>query len=610
MADELRRLAVIDCETDPFKRHRFPKPFLWGFFNGDMFRTFTDTKELVKYLSDTPYDVYAHNGGKFDYHFILDALPDLSEPKIIHGRLAQFEIGKSRFRDSYNIIPVPLSAYKKDEVNYDIFEASERKKPENWKIITEYLKGDCTYLYDLVADFRSKYGNGLTLAGSALKQWRRIMELDPPRSDGKFYDEIAPWYFGGRVECFHKGAFKQDFNIYDINSAYPYAMCEHHIFSTDRIIANPSHKFERVRTNSLYHVTAISNGAFPQRKSDGGLWFPRKGDGEKEFHVTGWEYAAALRTGTAKITSIIKRRDFARVRNHKPYVDYFYEKRMLAKAEMEKQKGDKESQEYLAAFREDLLSKLHLNGCYGKFGSRPDAYMEYLIVANGWSQKFVEEFNEYSYAGLWPDGTGRQLLAKPLADGAKIYYNVALAASITGYVRAFLWEHMCKIRAKGGRVLYCDTDSLSVAGFAGGDGGIEGAEGKAKIREVLSIGDRLGQWKDEGEYDYGAFCGKKLYACHVKDPTPKQVKENKDWKTATKGVRLTRQEIIRVALGETVTYEPEAPTPSVKMGNMKNRSMKRSHKSKRNPNGKRGPKRIKVRDGSFSFSHRQVKMTV
>ena len=80
-----RTIAVIDCETDPFKRGRIPAPFIWGFYNGETYEEFTnfnevpstkllkdmrDTSELIPYLQSQDIIVYAHNGGKFDYHFL------------------------------------------------------------------------------------------------------------------------------------------------------------------------------------------------------------------------------------------------------------------------------------------------------------------------------------------------------------------------------------------------------------------------------------------------------------------------------------------------------------------------------------------------------------
>ena len=61
----------------------------------------------------------------------------------------------------------------------------------------------------------------------------------------------------------------------------------------------------------------------------------------------------------------------------------------------------------------------------------------------------------------------------------------------------------------------------------------------------------------ESESNYGAFAGKKLYAIKGNDG---------EWKTASKGVRLSAEEICRVAAGEEITYKPENPSFSIKRG--------------------------------------------
>lgn len=73
-----RPICVCDSETDPFKRGRVPKPFIWGFLNTktNEYEEFTDTKELVDFLYGQEIIVYAHNGGKFDWHFITQYIED------------------------------------------------------------------------------------------------------------------------------------------------------------------------------------------------------------------------------------------------------------------------------------------------------------------------------------------------------------------------------------------------------------------------------------------------------------------------------------------------------------------------------------------------------
>jgi hypothetical protein len=117
---------------------------------------------------------------------------------------------------------------------------------------------------------------------------------------------------------------------------------------------------------------------------------------------------------------------------------------------------------------------------------------------------------------------------------------VSVAASVTGFVRSYLWRNIHKTDTP----LYCDTDSIA---FAGNQNGI-------------NMSNELGAWELEAECDYAAIAGKKLYAFRKLDGK---------FKTASKGVRLDPSEIIDIAKGATVLYTPDAPTFSIKQGTVK-----------------------------------------
>ena len=135
------RIAVADCETDPFNGTTDIKPFIWGFFDGESFKTFDDTDSFVDFIRGFSGVCFAHNGGKFDWHFILDKLDKRRKVHITNGRIARARIGKCAIRDSWSILPIPLGAYQKDSIEYWKFTAEHRGKYIDE--ITEYLRGDC-----------------------------------------------------------------------------------------------------------------------------------------------------------------------------------------------------------------------------------------------------------------------------------------------------------------------------------------------------------------------------------------------------------------------------------------------------------------------------------
>lgn len=538
MTRSKRNISVCDCETDPFKRNRVPKPFIWGWFDGEEYKCFNTTDELAEYLCGYDGICYAHNGGRFDWHFLLPYADPYDEIMLINGRISKMRLGACELRDSINIIPVPLSAYKKDDIDYAIMEEEERDKPKNKIIIRKYLKSDCKYLFELVFRFIEDYGLQLTQAGAAMKQWVKISGTKAPQTNGEFYEALSPYYYGGRVQCFKSGIIERKFKVFDINSAYPYAMLSKHPYSD-----NYSHVEGFAKNADFYKVRCISHGAFPFRGlglSDGqtaaGLSFPCD-DVLREYTVTKWEYYAALETGTVEDVEVLESITFMTHMDFSEYVTHFFELR-----EQCKKNGDEAGR---------LFAKLFMNSLYGKFAANPANYKNYMIVpmdviggleSVGW--EFSGEF------GPWG------LAESPLSEDRQRYYNVATGASITGYVRAMLWRAICS--SKG--AIYCDTDSIAVE-----------CEGAGVV-----LGEKLGEWKHEGDFDKAGIAGKKLYIMRGapgwwttsdgKTVYNKQKPRGAErlYKTASKGAKLTHAQLWRVAKGEHVEYVPEAPTFSPK----------------------------------------------
>jgi len=128
------------------------------------------------------------------------------------------------------------------------------------------------------------------------------------------------------------------------------------------------------------------------------------------------------------------------------------------------------------------------------------------------------------------------IYAKP-TERKRQFYNVAVAGSITGYVRAKLLRAKCHVR----NAYYCDTDSLI-----------------CESPNDLPMGNRLGSWKVEMICDELRIAGKKLYS--VKDA------ETQEWKNVSKGAKLDEVMMKRVCEGEEIEYVFDAPNFSVLRG--------------------------------------------
>lgn len=529
-----KTIATIDCETDPFLFGRVPKPFIWDYFDGQKHATFEKTDDLITFLCGLPPTIiYAHNGGKFDYHMpgFLDELEPFSKVMLINGRLAKFKIGNCEFRDSVNILPIALADYKKEDIDYRKMESEVRHL--HMDEIKQYLYKDTEYLREIVIKFRETYGDGLTLAGSAMKFWQNRTGIDAPRSTRGFYHEIGKWYYGGRVECFSKGIIDRPFSMIDINSAYPFAMLHNHPISTEctSVACGPD---DEIVDQSMYKVSATSKGCFPLRSPKGQLSFPND-DEIRTYYITGWELRCGIKTGTVKIYKYHFRYDFAEVIDFEKYITYFYDLKKTAK---------KGSPEY-------IFAKLFMNSLYGKFGANPEEYANYELIPPNFVDAAKVDGKEFAgELGKWC------VVKAPLEEECQRFYNVATAASITGFVRAYLWQHICRINANGGCVHYCDTDSLAFSGDTQG----------------IRFDKELGGWSVEGDFVRGGIGGKKLYVFDKGEKYPKEER----YKYGCKGVRLTPDEIMEVCAGTAVTYMRDAPSFGIRKSKDENGKIKSS----------------------------------
>lgn len=508
------KIAVIDLETDPFLVGRTPNPFAAGI------RTETDyadfwgencVNDLVGYISGLkdPHIIYAHNGGKFDFMFMLEHLQN--PIKIINGRIAKARLGIHELRDSWLAIPMPLAAYKKDEIDYGLFEADKRDGHK--ADILHYLAKDCDYLYDLISAFVARFGPKLTIGGVALGEVRKMHPF--VNVSAGIDSAIRPYYFGGRVQAFETGIINGDFVVVDVNSMYPDVM-RNCIHPCGRKYASPAHP--KITPSGhikgfgarpyFARVIGKNYGAFPTRLKTG-LSFDVS-DGE--FFVTSHELIEALDLGIFDLHRVAEVLVPHQTIKFDDYVDKFFAEKVSAEIS-----GD-------AIGR--LFAKLLLNNAYGKAAQNPENYYDYRIVRDRREIK-RDEWDLWDLYESLPQFGIEIWRAK---SQSSVYYDVAIGASITGASRAKLLRgiHDCT------RPIYCDTDSLICERFHG--------HTDATV---------LGAWKIEAKLDRAAVAGKKLYA---------GFSGGECVKLASKGVRLTPDQIVALCNGATVEWSNPAPS--------------------------------------------------
>lgn len=536
------RFSVFDAETDPFKYGEDIQPFIWGFYDGNEYKKFYSTDEFLSFLSEielgyrnSRLKVYAHNGGKFDTHFLLQKLgaEEIGENILtIHGRIASVDIFNVTILDSFLLLPVALSKLQKLEIDYRKLHKSIRHL--HMEEIEEYLEFDCLSLYNHLKQFFDLYGYSLTLAGAAFRQWKKIAMRKPPQLKGaqgqSYYDFFSKWYYGGRVQCFEMGVFEGHFYFPDINSAYPAQMkyIKHPISLTYKEVKNPT---DEELAKGFWLIDANSRGALPHRTKKG-LDFPMNKQGL--FYASGHEIVAGLETNTLDIKEIITGFVWDEYITFDDYVDYFY------KIKNESEKG---SAEY-------TFSKLFLNSIYGRWAMNSQNYKETYISEPDHYPPFIYEIaeNESEENAKIEAGFLNNIACfenywiweRTLDEDKQKYFNVATAASITASVRAYMWKSICQVE----RPLYCDTDSIICCGM--GD---------------LKCSDDLGDWDIEAEGDLVAIAGKKMYAFRTNE---KKKNGRPKFKKATKGVDLHEKQIIKIAKGHEIKWYNKRPTFSIK----------------------------------------------
>lgn len=557
------KIATLDLETDPFERDRYPQAFAAGYTESNKNSKVAifwgkdcceKLVELIDHRARATKDrlcIYAHNGGKFDFFFMMKALREKygatglklstigsrivkitvgeNKPAIVRGKRSSQFVALFELRDSYALIPKRLADIGvKDEI--DIWLMHRDKREANKEEIIRYLRQDCTGLRVAVCDFLDLYPRKLTLASTAFAVLKEQFGVKSIKTNEDFDREYRNYYFAGRVQYFELGKLgrndgKTRYQMADINSAFPAAMLDSHFFCTNPEISKtiPDDEFSKLR--SFYHIRAKSYGALPVRRN--GIHFPKiTGD----FFCSGWELFKGIELGLIELIKVYKVTTPFETQTFRDYIEYHYELKRTAETESERN-----------------FAKLFLNTVYGKFSQDTYKFRD-VRLTEVWEKPNPKPIRmmdntmlKVSYSKHYDDlGSGISYWSKPSnIEGQEkpvTFINVLTAASITGKVRATMMEALYHAK----NPIYCDTDSII-----------------AEDVSTLPITDKLGDWGIDGSFDQIFVGGKKLYALHRSDEDPK--KEKGEWKTACKGVRLTAEQICKVAEGEQVEYSFDAP---------------------------------------------------
>jgi len=505
-----KEIYVIDSETNPGDGKSILKPFLWVVYNGKKFNHFFTTREMLSFLFRLGKNIiaYAHNGGKFDFHFLLEFLPDFKALKVINGSIVKFHFKNIEFRDSYALIKEALPNTFHD---YSLFNEGIREKYMTQ--IIEYAFNDVKILYDWIMAFHNSYGLSLTAASASMNYFIKIGGKMPKTSE-TYFNRFYPHYFGGRTQVFKKGYHKGPIYQYDINSAYPYAQTFDH--PAGNILDYEPRMSWSGSNQSLITAEVIAEpNTFVRRKESGGLE-PVLNESNTIINVTGWELNKALDLGRVIIVKIIKSYEFYKTINFKDFVLPLYDLKSKYK----------KSNDYRY-----IPTKIISNSLYGKLAQNPSKFRTNKIIS------INTEYDENEYDRSSQPLGDKMIISKPAKSGS--YYNEATAASITGFGRALLLD---AIHKAGNNIVYCDTDCVM-----------------SYIRLDIPVGDGLGMWELEKTYSRLYIHSPKTY-CGVRSGSNEKI-------VRSKGIKASYDQIKDSVLNSTpIIHIPEMPIFSLHKG--------------------------------------------
>lgn len=546
-------IAILDTETDPFDNKNKTKvlPFLAVLYSDNFapvviwendFEVWVQKVVAAILALPEEYTIYAHNGGRFDFMFLISEMRGSISFK---GRgIMDAKIGPHHLRDSFHLIPEKLAAYQKDAFDYSKLLKCNREQYRDEAI--RYCISDCRYLLDLVKKFIADHGLKLSIGQAAMATIKKFYTVEK-FSEG--WDEyVRDFFFGGRVECLKgRGHFVGAYRLYDVNSMYPAVMRNYQ----HPIGAMSDYKLRRgIPSNDTVFVdlTCTNRGALIARNENGET---TANIARGRFKTTIWEYQTALELNLISDVQVHFCLDCAKRTDFKLFVDPLYENRIALKQFMGdlKASGQELSAAFVEAKKDDMFYKFLLNNGYGKFATNPRKFKEHYITDPGelppenWFKTIPKDDvvkycqPEFEHAQYW-------IWSKPAPQFT--FYNVGVAASITGAARSVL------LRAIHSSIdaIYCDTDSIICKSLNG-----------VKLHK-----SELGAWDLEDEFHSVAIAGKKLYSVEHASPkkrSPEQLERGISplYTVKSKGTdNVSWQEMLRLIDGETIPKTLFGPT--------------------------------------------------
>ena len=481
----------------------------------------------------TKYLLYAHNGGKFDTYNTLYTLlkMNMKITSILckNGRLIQLSFtGKNNviieFRDSMCILAGKLDDLLNDfkcdtkkmtgTVDYDFVNESNHNSLEVINMFVEYLKCDVLGLLELILKVRDivkeYYQIDLSTCLTNASIARNYFMLKHDFNTTKLYTiplttyrKFQDYYLGGRNECFHLGRVNEKLYYYDFTSLYPYEMQKHDL---------PYGKYESIKLNETTKFNSEWFGMIKVAiKSNSTNWKPYYGIKENgKLMFRHFDEYTTIITTTPHIEYAINNNldysyKFIKVWNYKEKSKYF--KDIIDGCYKLKIKAEENNNKPLRQ-----MGKIVINSIYGFWGIKFDNIEQIKIGRYTKARrlhKIAKELDREKLKDFKDVGKSTIIYTEDEIDVKCA--NIGIAMFVTDYARMELYNLMSKVEKAGGKIYYCDTDSI-VTNFKL-EGTKLGEEFKCKIKgDDMELGDLTNETEERGGgYSEGIFIGCKSY---------------------------------------------------------------------------------------------------
>lgn len=377
------------------------------------------------------------------------------------------------FRDTVRHIPIGVLELGKlvgiKKVETELFR-DRSKKPTEAQLVRRCLR-DAGITFRTAKELHAIYrGLGerprLTLASTARSLWQEQYFGAPVyRPLDEIWEAAGAAYYGGRTEPFRIGEFGP-VSVVDVASMFPWAM-------TAGPFPVPWGSFRRVgagvtelERTGLYRVKARSDLPLPvlPHRTEQGLIYP---NGDFRGWYIGEELMYFRKLG-GKFRVIEGFEFFDHCDPFTSYVTDLFAKKQAARGPLR------------------TIYKLLLNALYGKFGQKGERVVSTTL----------EKFHKLKVAPL--DFRVWNGLAVYRVDGTPPPWgNNIWPAIVTARARIRLHQEMQKILDRGGRLFYCDTDSVMFD--------MKGARYPRAVSEP-------GKFESRGRFRKILIVGKKEYA--------------------------------------------------------------------------------------------------